>query len=383
MDKMEDKSHEVVMAISNAARYMDPFFKLTAMGTVLLLQYFARMVKERKLKVTEFTDFQKFLKATDGKYDIMNVPEIPEGQLTEELDTLGIHYMIMPDLEKNDGMIQVAVYQPDRDNFGAWYQRHIMSRMTGGEKELQELKNLTSGKTTIVSFPLEDEEETIQEDFTSMGINYSQLPDLHVGDGEIQIVVANADLPKVESWYKLYRNDLLNEGVTDIPDMKKMSMDNYMQTGQQTEAEYIDTAAPELKAANLMQDRKAQTVVKALNTIERSYGERLFRNVFKTITVDNGVEFSDAEGLERSRRNKKKKRTKVYYCHPYSSCERGSNENANRLIRRHIPKGVNFDKKRQSEIKEIETWINNYPRKLFGYNTAEEQFVYEMEKLTG
>ena len=45
----------------------------------------------------------------------------------------------------------------------------------------------------------------------------------------------------------------------------------------------------------LMQDRKAQTVVKALNTIERSYGERLFRNVFKTITVDNGVEFSDAD----------------------------------------------------------------------------------------
>ena len=169
---MEDKSREVVMAISNAARYMDPFFKLTAMGTVLLLQYFARMVKERKLKVTEFKDFQKFLKATDGKYDIMNVPEIPEEQLVEELDTLGIHYMIMPDLEKNDGMIQIAVYQPDRDNFGAWYQRHIMSQMTGGEKELQELKNLTSGKTTIVSFPLEDEEETIKEDFVSMGINY-------------------------------------------------------------------------------------------------------------------------------------------------------------------------------------------------------------------
>ena len=268
MDKMEDKSHEVVMAISNAARYMDPFFKLTAMGTVLLLQYFARMVKERKLKVTEFTDFQKFLKATDGKYDIMNVPEIPEGQLTEELDTLGIHYMIMPDLEKNDGMIQVAVYQPDRDNFGAWYQRHIMSRMTGGEKELQELKNLTSGKTTIVSFPLE---ETIQEDFTSMGINYSQLPDLHVGDGEIQIVVANADLPKVESWYKLYRNDLLNEGVTDIPDMKKMSMDNYMQTGQQTEAEYIDTAAPELKAANAKYEGKEKGEIEhQIETVERN-----------------------------------------------------------------------------------------------------------------
>ncbi|MFR4400512.1 MAG: hypothetical protein ACLT4A_18390, partial [Anaerobutyricum soehngenii] len=68
-------------------------------------------------------------------------------------------YMILPDLEKNDGMLQVAVYQPDRENFGAWYQRYILSRMTGGEKDIQELRNLTSGKTTIVSFPLEDEEE--------------------------------------------------------------------------------------------------------------------------------------------------------------------------------------------------------------------------------
>ncbi len=132
----------------------------------------------------------------------------------------------------------------------------------------------------------------------------------------------------------------------------------------------------------LMPDRKAQTVVKTLNMIERKYGERLFRDVFKTITVDNGVEFSDSEGLEKSRRNKKK-RTKVYYCHPYSSCERGSNENANRLIRRHIPKGVNFDKKSKTEIKEIETWINNYPRKIFEYDTAENQFINEMEKLTG
>lgn len=204
---MEDKSREVVMAISNAARYMDPFFKLTAMGTVLLIQYFARMVKEKKLKVTEFTDFQKFLKATEGKYDIMNVPEIPEGQLSEELDALGIHYMVLPDLEKNDGMLQVAVYQPDRENFGAWYQRHILSQMTGGEKDLQQLKNLTSGKTTIISFPLEEEEEMIKE-------------------------------------------DLLKKGMTDVPAMKKMSMDNYMQTGQQTESEYIDTASPELKAAN-------------------------------------------------------------------------------------------------------------------------------------
>lgn len=48
----------------------------------------------------------------------MNVPEIPEEQLSEELNTLGIHYMILPDLKKNDGMLQVAVYQPDREILG-------------------------------------------------------------------------------------------------------------------------------------------------------------------------------------------------------------------------------------------------------------------------
>lgn len=247
---MEDKNREVFMAISNAARYMDPFFKIGAMGTIILIQYFLRMVKEKKLEVTEFTDFQKFLKATEGKYDIMNVPSVDEGKLKTDLDNLGIRYSILPDLEKNDGMLQVAIYQPDREKFGAWYQRHIMNQMTGGEKELRELKNLTAGKTTIVSFPLEEEEEMIKEDFKTMEINYSSLPDLHVGDGEIQIVVANCDLPKVESWYKLYREDLLKEGVTDIPEMKQMSMDAYIRTGKQTEEEYIDTASPELKAAN-------------------------------------------------------------------------------------------------------------------------------------
>ena len=93
--------------------------------------------------------------------------------------------------------------------------------MTGGEKDLQQLKNTYFWKNNNHSFPLEEEEEMIKEDFEKMGINYSQLPDLHVGDGEIQVVVANADLPKVESWYKLYREDLLKKGMTDVPAMKK------------------------------------------------------------------------------------------------------------------------------------------------------------------
>ena len=89
----------------------------------------------------------------------------------------------------------------------------------------------------------------------------------------------------------------------------------------------------------------------------------MFYKVFRSITVDNGVEFSDYEGMERSAL-KEEKRTFVFYCHPYSSWERGTNENNNRLIRRHIPKGVDFEDTTDEEIKYIETWINNYPRTL-------------------
>ena len=111
-------------------------------------------------------------------------------------------------------------------------------------------------------------------------------------------------------------------------------------------------------------------VVKALNSLERRYGER-FYNKFKTITFDNGVEFMDYEGMEKSCL-RKKKRTSIYYAHPYCSGERGSNENNNRLIRRWIPKGTSIDEISKEFIQKIEDWINNYPRAIFDYKSSNE-----------
>ncbi len=116
----------------------------------------------------------------------------------------------------------------------------------------------------------------------------------------------------------------------------------------------------------IMKDHTAESVVKALNGIERNYGSGLFSKVFQTITIDNGSEFSDYEGLEQSCRNKGN-RTTVYYCHPYSSYERGSNENQNKMIRRYYPKGVSLDKVTPADTRRLEKWINNYPRGIFDY----------------
>ena len=121
-------------------------------------------------------------------------------------------------------------------------------------------------------------------------------------------------------------------------------------------------------------NRKAETVVKALDALERKLGARRFRAIFKSITFDNGTEFAAAEELERSCINKHLPRTKVYFCHPYSSWERGTNENTNGMIRRRFPKGTNFAAVTNAQITQAENWINNYPRKILGYKSSEIVF---------
>ena len=120
-----------------------------------------------------------------------------------------------------------------------------------------------------------------------------------------------------------------------------------------------------------MPNKTQESVRQALDKLEREYGV-LFGKKFKTITTDNGSEFLNFNELEQSAVNPGKQRVKVYYAHPYSSWERGTNENINRLIRRFIPKGTDIAPISEVEIKRIERWINNYPRRIFGYKAARD-----------
>lgn len=127
-------------------------------------------------------------------------------------------------------------------------------------------------------------------------------------------------------------------------------------------------------------EHTAEAVVDALDRLERKWGA-MFKEVFKTITVDNGSEFAYCEELERSILNEGEQRTKLYYCHPYSSWERGTNEVTNKMVRRKVPKGTNFDDKTDEEIAAIEDWVNNYPRRIHGYHSAREMFEEEIRKI--
>lgn len=102
-----------------------------------------------------------------------------------------------------------------------------------------------------------------------------------------------------------------------------------------------------------LKDKTMKSVVSTLSKLSRRCD---FPNIFKSITVDNGSEFQDCKGMERLK-------TKVYYCHPYTSCERGRNERMNRMIRRFFPKGSDFSKIKQKDCTQVAVYLNNYERK--------------------
>lgn len=129
-----------------------------------------------------------------------------------------------------------------------------------------------------------------------------------------------------------------------------------------------------------MENQKSNSVIHCLNVLERKFGKN-FKQVFKSITVDNGSEFADYKGMEKSIYGRNSKRTTFYYCHPYSSYERGTNERLNREIRRLIPKGSNLANYSKEDIQKVENWVNNYPREIFGYATSGELFREQLQAL--
>lgn len=100
---------------------------------------------------------------------------------------------------------------------------------------------------------------------------------------------------------------------------------------------------------------------------------RLFKSMpaVETLTVDNGKEFAGHIQIAEQTG------AAVYFAHPYSSWERGTNENTNGLIRQYLPKSRRLDDVSQSELDEIMRKLNHRPRKRLDYQTPHEVFFQE------
>jgi IS30 family transposase len=117
------------------------------------------------------------------------------------------------------------------------------------------------------------------------------------------------------------------------------------------------------------ENRKSDTVItafkKPLNKMEKQFR--------KTMTYDNGMEMANHKTFTKDTG------MPVYFAHPYSSWERGTNENTNGLIRRFFPKKTDFNKVTLEQLKIVQDILNNRPRKVLGFYTANE--MMEMEKM--
>lgn len=105
----------------------------------------------------------------------------------------------------------------------------------------------------------------------------------------------------------------------------------------------------------------------------KSYLKKDFNKIIKSITSDNGTEFSEYLNII------KLTNIDYYFCHPYSSSERGTNEKHNGMIRYFIKKGTLFEKYEYEDINNIAEWMNNYPRKILNYATPAELFYSNIE----
>lgn len=129
-----------------------------------------------------------------------------------------------------------------------------------------------------------------------------------------------------------------------------------------------------------MKEHTNKCVTEAINTLEEKYGE-YFKKIFKTMTTDNGHEFLNYDNIERSQYDRRKKRTVVYYTDPYSSWQKGMNENCNGILRRFIPKGTDLNKITKEKLDKVLKKINGKPRKILGFISAEERFREEISKI--
>ena len=117
-------------------------------------------------------------------------------------------------------------------------------------------------------------------------------------------------------------------------------------------------------------------IVKVLQRFWHSFGSNACR-IIKSMTFDNGPEFVNHEVMDYL---EYELRIKAYYCHPYSSKERGTNEHCNRMLRQYIPKGTSFERLIDRDVQAVTREINERPCQIL-HGTAQESFDQQIKRI--
>lgn len=226
-----------------------------AYATLKLVQFLARSVKEKYFSQDMVENFAKFMKTTNGEFSIYRMPYV--STITREnaienaqnyLDNAGIKYCVMDSVNDKDNALHISVAREDEQKFNVMFTDYLKEQLSGGEKNADDLVNLTDGKTTIISIP-DASLDIMKNALTEVNVNFAELPDLVPDDGEKQLRIASADLNVTKQCYEAYRRSLMkNEPEEAAAEMKVFSEDDYTDGAKETTEQYMkNSASDELK----------------------------------------------------------------------------------------------------------------------------------------
>ena len=114
---------------------------------------------------------------------------------------------------------------------------------------------------------------------------------------------------------------------------------------------------------------------KNADSLAKKVSEKMmnFKDLLHTMTADNGKEFAEHKQIAQLLN------INFYFADPYKSCQRGLNENHNRLIRQYIPKKANFENIDNKYVNFVQNKLNNRPRKKIGFLTPNEKFILTLQ----
>ncbi len=121
----------------------------------------------------------------------------------------------------------------------------------------------------------------------------------------------------------------------------------------------------------VLESKTKEEVVLKFKMIKK-YLKKKLNKVIKSLTTDNGSEFAGFLDIIKTTGSA------LYFCHPYASGEKGTNEKNNGMIRYFIPKGNLIENYTSDEIYKIARWMNNYPRKSLNYLSPVEVLKKEL-----
>lgn len=237
----------------------------------------------------------------------------------------------------------------------------------------------------VIAGRIEKERLYLQEGFTSISTTTIYRA-IHLGLLEVK----KSDTRRMEKFHTKEKDGSTN--LHDIPENKKAysielrpnDINNRLFIGHWELDTVIGTKEGKHKCLMTLTDRKSkfeiiiilesktkEEVILKFKNLKR-YLKKKINKVMKSLTTDNGSEFAGFLDIIKTTG------ASLYFCYPYASGEKGTNEKNNGMIRYFIPKGNLIENYTSEEIYKIAKWMNNYPRKSLNYLSPAEVFKKEL-----